>query len=125
MSDSPDSGRLRESYLNARGCSSTAGSACFSPIIAVRSGSGADGSGRVSNSARGVSSLECNFSNPALGDGFREGKPRWNRVSGQVSCFFLSCYRNPIVDFWLRWYELHVETRAAGLDEIPEEVALN
>jgi hypothetical protein len=28
-----------------------------------------------------ITILERDFSNPALGDGFREGKTRWNRAS--------------------------------------------
>jgi len=42
-----------------------------------------------------ITILECDFSNPALGDGFREEKTRWNRASDQVCCFFLRCYRKP------------------------------
>src|SRR5205823_11705522 len=45
-----------------------------------------------------ITILECDFSNPALGNGFREGKTRWNRASGRVRWFFLRCYRNPKVD---------------------------
>jgi hypothetical protein len=42
-----------------------------------------------------ITVLECEFSNQALGDGFREGKPGGTGVSSQVRCFFLRYYRDP------------------------------
>src|SRR5271157_3089786 len=43
-----------------------------------------------------ITVLECEFSNQALGDGFRESKTWWNWALGPSSLFFLRCYRNPI-----------------------------
>ena len=43
-----------------------------------------------------ITVLECNFSNQALGDGFREGKTRWNWDPGPSSLFFSPLLSEPL-----------------------------
>ena len=49
-----------------------------------------------------ITVLECEFSIQLLGDGFREGKTRWNRGLRPRSFFFLPCYRNPDYESLIR-----------------------